>query len=126
MITVKPIFRIFDLAKAKEFYVGWLGFKVDWWHRWDDHSPIYLQISKNGFMLHLSEHYNDCSPGARIHVENWPDLAAWHKMLIKANYPYNRPGIGPAAWNKEITVIDVIDPFRNMITFSEPKLFVPD
>ncbi len=28
-----PILRIFDEAKAKEFYVGFLGFKVDWEHR---------------------------------------------------------------------------------------------
>ncbi|WP_338260199.1 glyoxalase superfamily protein, partial [Bacillus anthracis] len=28
MIT--PIFRIFDIEKAKLFYVGFLGFKLDW------------------------------------------------------------------------------------------------
>jgi hypothetical protein len=27
---VIPIFRIFDVEKAKEFYIGYLGFKVDW------------------------------------------------------------------------------------------------
>ena len=25
-----PILRIFDVEKAKEFYVGFLGFAVDW------------------------------------------------------------------------------------------------
>lgn len=28
--AVAPILRIFDEAKAREFYVGFLGFKVDW------------------------------------------------------------------------------------------------
>ena len=28
-----PILRIFDEAKAREFYVDFLGFKVDWEHR---------------------------------------------------------------------------------------------
>ena len=28
-----PILRIFDEAKAREFYVGFLGFKIDWEHR---------------------------------------------------------------------------------------------
>jgi catechol 2,3-dioxygenase-like lactoylglutathione lyase family enzyme len=28
-----PILRIFDEAKAKEFYVEFLGFRVDWEHR---------------------------------------------------------------------------------------------
>lgn len=31
-----PIFRIFDVAKAKEFYVGFLGFQVDGEHRFDE------------------------------------------------------------------------------------------
>ncbi|MGW9019522.1 glyoxalase superfamily protein, partial [Priestia megaterium] len=25
-----PIFRIFDFSKAKEFYISFLGFKLDW------------------------------------------------------------------------------------------------
>ena len=28
-----PILRIFDESKAKEFYLGFLGFKLDWEHR---------------------------------------------------------------------------------------------
>ena len=27
-----PILRMFDLEKAKDFYVGFLGFQVDWEH----------------------------------------------------------------------------------------------
>jgi catechol 2,3-dioxygenase-like lactoylglutathione lyase family enzyme len=30
-----PILRIFDEAKAREFYVDFLGFKVDWEHRFE-------------------------------------------------------------------------------------------
>jgi catechol 2,3-dioxygenase-like lactoylglutathione lyase family enzyme len=30
-----PILRIFDEAKARAFYVDWLGFKVDWEHRFE-------------------------------------------------------------------------------------------
>jgi len=30
---VIPILRIVDVAKAAEFYLGFLGFKVDWDHR---------------------------------------------------------------------------------------------
>ena len=28
--TTIPILRIFDIAKAKEFYVDYLGFGLDW------------------------------------------------------------------------------------------------
>ncbi|MEP7229033.1 MAG: glyoxalase superfamily protein [Ginsengibacter sp.] len=29
---VIPILRIFDHKKAIEFYIDWLGFKIDWEH----------------------------------------------------------------------------------------------
>ena len=56
-----PILRIFDEAKAREFYVDFLGFKVDWEHRFEPGLPLYLQVSKDGCVLHLSEHHGDCS-----------------------------------------------------------------
>ena len=40
-----PILRIFDAAKANEFYIDFLGFKVDWQHRFEDGLPLYMQIS---------------------------------------------------------------------------------
>lgn len=36
-----PIVRIFDVAKAHEFYLGYLGFAVDWEHRYGDNFPLY-------------------------------------------------------------------------------------
>jgi hypothetical protein len=63
---VIPILRIFDVAKADEFYLGFLGFGRDWDHRFDDNAPLYRQISRNGLVLHLSEHHGDGSPGARL------------------------------------------------------------
>jgi len=38
-----PIFRIFDIEKAREFYVGFLGFTVDWEARFDETAPVYMQ-----------------------------------------------------------------------------------
>jgi hypothetical protein len=45
-MSVVPILRIFDLAKGDKFYRGFLGFKVDWDHRFDDHAPLYRQVSR--------------------------------------------------------------------------------
>ncbi len=61
-----PILRMFDEAKAKEFYVGFLGFIIDWEHRFEEGAPLYMQVSKDAFVLHLSEHYGDSSPGFRM------------------------------------------------------------
>ena len=63
---VIPILRIFDEAKALEFYVDFLGFKVDWQHRFEANFPLYLQVSLGECALHLSEHHGDASPGAAV------------------------------------------------------------
>ena len=36
----KPILRIFDEEKAKEFYINFLGFRVDWEHRFEEGLPL--------------------------------------------------------------------------------------
>lgn len=58
-----PILRMFSVEKAKEFYVGYLGFQLDWEHKFPEVAPIYMQVSRAGLILHLSEHYGDGSPG---------------------------------------------------------------
>ena len=63
-----PILRIFSVEKAKEFYVGFLGFTLDWEHHFEDTTPAYLQMSRDGLTLHLSEHHGDCCPGSTVFV----------------------------------------------------------
>jgi hypothetical protein len=46
-----PILRIFDEAKAREFYIEFLGFHVDWEHRFEPDMPLYMQISRAGLTL---------------------------------------------------------------------------
>jgi glyoxalase superfamily protein len=57
-----PILRMFDELKAKEFYIDYLGFLIDWEHRCDAGAPLYMQVSKDACVIHLSEHYGDASP----------------------------------------------------------------
>ncbi len=120
MATLRPVFRIYDYDRAIEFYINWLGFKIDWEHSFGDNSPKYLQISLGNISLHLSEHHGDCSPGARAHIENFTGLKEYHSRLISADYKYNKPGIGKAFWDSNVTAMEVIDPFRNILSFSEP------
>jgi hypothetical protein len=53
-----PILRSFDEAKAKEFYVDFLGFTVDWEHRFEDNTPLYMQLSKDNCVRGLFEDIN--------------------------------------------------------------------
>jgi hypothetical protein len=74
------ILRIFDEVKAKEFYVDFLSFKIDWEHRFEPGLPLYMQISKDSCILHLSEHHGDASPGAAMRIET-KELEAFQKQL---------------------------------------------
>ena len=110
-----PILRIFDEARAREFYVGFLGFKVDWEHRFEAGLPLYMQISRDGCVLHLSEHHGDGSPGAAMRIET-SALDAFHGELATKQYKYARPGIEEMPWGTRD--MSVKDPFGNRLTFT--------
>ena len=113
--AVAPILRIFDEAKAREFYVGFLGFKVDWEHRFEPGLPLYLQVSRDGCVLHLSEHYGDCCPGAAMRIEVGY-IDAYHAELMGKRYGYARPDIADTPWGSRD--MSVKDPFGNRLTFT--------
>ena len=111
-----PILRIFDVEKAKDFYVGFLGFTVDWEHRFDENLPIYMQISRGSLVLHLSEHHGDCCPGSTVFVK-MTGLDEYHQEITCKGYKYMRPGIEQTFYNARL--MEVIDPFGNRIRFNE-------
>ena len=113
-----PTLRIFDSVKAKEFYIGFLGFKVDFEHRFEPDLPLFMQISMGDVILYLSEHHGDCSPGAKIVIET-TGLAAYHGALAAKRYGYARPGLVDQPWGA--TSMTIADPFYNHIEFSERR-----
>ncbi len=115
-LSTIPIMRIFDVVKAKDFYVGFLGFEVDWEHKFDGGSPVYLQISKDDLILHLSEHHGDCCPGSTVFV--WMNgIEEFHATITSRGYGYMRPGIERTFYNS--LCVEVTDPFGNRIRFNE-------
>jgi catechol 2,3-dioxygenase-like lactoylglutathione lyase family enzyme len=113
---VVPTFRMFSVEKAREFYVDFLGFKIDGEHRFTPDAPLFMEISKAGFALHLSEHHGDATPGSHVYVYG-SGVRALHRDLEQKHYRYNRPGVQQQEWG--MTELTVIDPFGNRITFSE-------
>jgi hypothetical protein len=92
--SVIPVLRIFNIAKADEFYLGFLGFNVDWDHRVDPIAPLCRQISRGNLILHLSEHHGDGSPG--IHIRVMMDGAeAFQREISSKDYPYMKPETMP-------------------------------
>ena len=115
-VRTVPILRSFDEAKAREFYIDWLGFVVDWEHRFEPGLPLYMQVSRDGIVLHISEHHGDGTPGSLVRVEV-KGLRAFHAEINAKRYKNNRPGLETPEWGGlEMTVID---PVNNRIVFTE-------
>ncbi|WP_332634690.1 glyoxalase superfamily protein [Halalkalibacter flavus] len=118
-ITMKsptPILRIFDEEKAKEFYLTFLEFELDWEHRFEDDLPLYMQVSYGSCIIHLSEHHGDCCPGGAIRIEV-QNLELFHSNLLSKKYKYACPGIETTPWNS--LEVSIGDPFGNRIVFFE-------
>ena len=104
-----PVLRIYDRAKALEFYCDFLGCTLDWEHRFADDLPLYMQVSRGGMILHLSEHYGDGTPGSVVWVKVTEPRALFAELLAK-QARFARPGA-----NKDEATLT--DPFGNMIRF---------
>jgi uncharacterized glyoxalase superfamily protein PhnB len=112
-----PILRMFDEAKAREFYVGWLGFAVEFEHRFEPGTPLYMGLRLGDCAIHLSEHHGDGSPGANIRIQV-DELEAFHQQLVAKQYKYYRPGLQDQEWGTREMVVQ--DGFGNKLVFYRP------
>ena len=113
---VTPVLRSFDEAKAREFYVDFLGFTVEFEHRFSDNAPLYIGLSHGSCFIHVSEHYGDASPGAQIRIE-CDDVNALCKALRAKDYKHGKPGETGDKTPWGTLEITITDPFHNKLTF---------
>lgn len=115
-LEVAPVLRILDVALARGFYLDYLGCAVDWEYRFDDTAPLYMQVSRGGLLLHLSEHHGDATPGATVFVRV-ADLRAFHRELEARHGADRHPVIEDMPWGS--IGMEVLDPFGNRIRFDQ-------
>lgn len=110
-----PILRSFDEARAKAFYIDFLGFELVFEHRFEPGMPLYMGLRKGGCALHLSEHYGDATPGSAVRVPV-DDVTAYMEVLRGKAFGNARPGVPEETpWGSlEITITD---PAGNRLTF---------
>ena len=114
LLKTCPVFRMFEVSKAREFYLGYLGFHLVFEHRFADDAPLYMGLSRDTVTLHLSEHHGDCTPGSAIRIEI-DGIDEFHSELQAKNYGYQNPGIEDQPWGSR--EFSVTDPFGNRLTF---------
>ena len=111
------IFRSFDEKMTKEFYIDFLGFTLDWEHRFEPGTPLYMQVSLGDCLLHISEHFGDSAPGGHIRIMT-NDVASYCSDLNQKKYRNARPGFQDQSWGTRDMTIN--DPSGNRITFYCP------
>ena len=110
-----PILRSFDEAKARKFYLDFLGFRVVFEHRFHAGAPLYMGIARGDCHLHLSEHLGDATPGSSMRIEVG-DVDALCAELQARHYASSRPEVQDMPWGtRDFTVTD---PFGNRLTFT--------
>ena len=112
-----PILRILDEAKAIDFYVDFLGFTLDWGNR--SSGALFMQVSLDECVLHLSEHSGDACAGAaiKLHTNN---IEEYVEQLMARKYPpgvaEQCPGVEVQPWGSLDMVL--VDPFGNRLIFT--------
>jgi len=96
-----PILAIFDEAKAREFYVDFLGFQIDWEHRFEGTCRCTCKFPAAGLTLHLSEHVGDACPGSTVFVR-MTGIDALHAELTRRNTNTFAPAIENRAVECEV------------------------
>ncbi|WP_432545066.1 glyoxalase superfamily protein [Kineococcus sp. SYSU DK002] len=111
-----PVLRVMSAEVALGFYRDYLGFALDWEHRFEAGFPLYVQVSRGQTVLHLSEHHGDGGPHGVVWIAV-ADVHALHTELHSHPTAPLRPGVdlgspgGPT--------LEVIDPYGNVLRFCQ-------
>ncbi|MGH9815209.1 MAG: glyoxalase superfamily protein [Candidatus Acidiferrales bacterium] len=102
---VMPTLRITDYARSKAFYVGGLGFQIEWEHRFEPNLPVFMQVSREGLAFFLTEHTGDCPPGGLIHLYV-PDVDAWYAEFQRRGVAVQEAPNQSLEGLRDMTVVD--------------------
>ncbi|WP_157268769.1 bleomycin resistance protein [Azohydromonas aeria] len=79
--TVIPQLRMTVAERSLPFYVEILGFTVDWKHQFEPGFPLFVQLTRDGQTIFLTEHAGDCQVGGAVYfVIN--DVDAYYRDLL--------------------------------------------
>jgi predicted enzyme related to lactoylglutathione lyase len=108
---VIPTLRITDYRLSKAFYTVLLGFRVDWEHCYDPETAVFMQISRAGMLIFLTQHEGDCQVGGLVHFFV-PDVDAFHAELCRRGTPIKQaPRMGIEGYR----MMTLVDPDGNQL-----------
>jgi len=119
-----PVLRVLDETLARSFYLEYLGYKIEWEHRFSDaaDSPLYMEVSQGASVLHLNGHATEETPvcEVRIPVEG---LQGFCDFLAAKETQFENPEIVDPRYEGRKTDLNIVDPFGNHLVFWSPSKF---
>lgn len=110
-----PVFRSLNEARCRAFYCRFLGFDVDFEHRFEATMPLYLGLRMGPVQLHLSENPGDAVPGSSAFF--WMSgVDAYRDRIAASGEDFKLPEIYDQPWGREL---GFIDPFGNRLRFCQ-------
>jgi hypothetical protein len=115
-----PVLRMFDEAKAKAFYLDYLGFEVDWESRFTPTAPLYMQIRLGGAIIHLNGHANEDAPISQVNIPVL-GLQKYCDYLTAKGVGYPKPSVVDPRYQGRNTDMNIDDPFGNELVFCSQR-----
>jgi len=111
-----PVLRMLDEAKAKAYYLDYLGFQVDWEGRQSLTSPVYMQIRLGDALLHLDGHAGPGTAVSQVVIEV-AGLQQYCDYLIAKKADYPKPWPVDPRFQGRNTDLNLEDPSGNGLIF---------
>lgn len=80
--TVIPQLRMLSAAVSQPFYEQGMGFSVDWRHQFEPGFPLFLQLTRAGQTIFLTEHAGDCCTGGAVYFKV-PDVEELYCEFVR-------------------------------------------
>ena len=119
-----PVLRMNDESAAKAFYVDYLGFEIEWEHRFHDtpKSPLYLQLRLGKAVVHLNGHASADDPPAEVRIPVQGVEAFCEHLRARAEAASQpMPVVVDPRDAGRNTDMNLEDPDGNLLTFWEPS-----
>lgn len=109
-----PQLRITDAKITLPFYVQGLGFTEDWRHQFKPGFPLFLQLTRQGQTIFLTEHSGDCQVGGAVYLVV-PDVDQCFRNFSTGNIQGVEPPQDTPWGSREMVVTD---PDGNRLRFA--------
>ena len=114
-----PVLRMLDETEARGFYLDYLGYQIDWEHRFNSSSPtspLYMQISRGASVLHLNGHADADAPPSEVRIPVCL-IDEYCEFLRAKDSRHGQPSLVDPRYTGVNTDMNIEDPFGNLLTF---------